>query len=209
MVQSNAHRDSNHVACRRSSWATSSLCSPVVTVPVVSTSTMDGVGGPIVPVLVVTEFDVTLEFTPGPEYTTDALVMLLEKMSRYHPESIFSSFMSASVTAVMVNVRLAMVAVATADMTNTVPEVIAVTVAPVGMPEPNTDAPGLMFAVDVTVTLALPLVMADRVCCVAVPAVSMLRTAVTPDIGVVRPSRRVINKSIKWTVPSARGLVKR
>ena len=148
------------------------------------------------PVLVVTEFDVTLEFTPGPEYTTDALVMLLEKMSRYHPESIFSSFMSASVTAEIVKVRLAMVAVATADITNTVAFVIESTVAPVGIPEPNTEEPGRIPAVDVTVTFALPLVMADRVCCVAVPAVSMLRTAVTPDIGVVRPSRRVINKSM-------------
>ena len=122
--------------------------------------------------------------------------MLLEKMSRYQPELIVSNFMSASVTAVMVKVRLAMVAVAAADMTNTVPEVIAVTVAPVGMPEPKTDAPGRIPVVLVTVTLALPLVIADRVNWVAVPYVSTLRTAVQPVKGSVRPSRRFIQRSI-------------
>ena len=123
-------------------------------------------------------------------------VTLLEKMSRYQPELMVNSFMSASVTAEIVKVRLAMFAVATADITNTVAFVIESTVAPVGMPEPNTEEPGRIPAVDVTVTFALPLVMADRVNWVAVPYVSTLRTAVQPVKGSVRPSRRFIQRSI-------------
>ena len=130
---------------------------------------------------------------------------MLEKMSRYHPELIVSNFMSASVTAVIVRVTEPMVAVATAESTNTVALVISSTVAPVGIPEPKTDAPGLMPVVLLTVTFALPLEMADAGKDVAVPAVSMLRIAVTPAKGSVRPSRRLTKMSMGRTVPQHGG----
>lgn len=123
-------------------------------------------------------------------------------MSRYHPELTVRSFWSAVETAATVMVSEPMVAVAFVDMTKTVPEVMEITVAPVGMPEPYTIDPGRMPVVSETVTLGLPDAMAEAKKAVAVPTVSMLDMLVTPSNGAVLPSRKVSHKFIGYLNPS-------
>ena len=105
--------------------------------------------------------------------------------------------------AVTVTVKEPMEAVALADITKTVPDVMERTVAPVGTPAPNTMEPGRMPEVLETVTFGLPLDMDAPVNRVDVPTVSMDEIAVTPVRGAVRPSRRVKNKSTLRLCPSA------
>lgn len=123
-------------------------------------------------------------------------------MSRYHPELTVRSFWSAVETAATVMVSEPMVAVALAEITKTVPEVMEITVAPVGMPEPYTIDPGRMPVVSETVTLGLPDAIEEARKAVAVPTVSMLAMEVTPVRGAVLPSRKVSQRSIRRLCPS-------
>jgi len=112
------------------------------------------------------------------------------------------SFWSAVETAATVMVNEPMVAVALADITKTVPDVIERTVAPVGMPEPYTIEPGRMPVVLETVTLGLPDAIEEARKAVAVPTVSMLAILVTPSNGAVLPSRKVSHKFTHRMCPS-------